>query len=394
MDRRTFLGMGLTGAAGVAAGASSTLGIMAANSALHSNSTGLVTVPFYGTHQSGVDTPQASHAALVAFTLRPGTDRQAIARLLRVWSGDAALLQAGQPAMGDANPESAATPSALTVTVGLGFGAFAAAGLADRWPFDLHDVPAFPIDRLEPRWSGGDLLLQISANDASPVAHALRELVRDADPVATVRWQQSGWQVGAGVNATGEYARNIMGFREGAGNPQPSTQRFSQTVWNTGQRQDWFAGGTSMVVRRIRVDLRRWDQAPPAMQNAVFGRYKQNGAPLGGFSEFEAPDFQARTAHGALVIPGDAHMRRAHGAQRIYRRAFNYDDGYTVNGEPDAGLVFIAFGADPQQYVEIQRSLAASDALNMWTTPVGAGLFAVPPGLTGSTDWFARACFE
>lgn len=33
-----------------------------------------------------------------------------------------------------------------------------------------------------------------------------------------------------------------------------------------------------------------------------------------------------------------------------------------------------------EQFLPIQRNLAASDLLNQWTTPIGSAVFAVPPG--------------
>ncbi len=389
MDRRSFLGMGLSGAVGVVAGGSAMLGVDRVRQLGQEGAVGTATVPFLGVHQSGIDTPQASLGTLVAFTLRPGTDATRLARLLRLWSADAALLQAGQPSMGDANPDMAATPASLTITIGIGHGAFVAAGREDRWPFTVADIPAFPVDQLDPRWTGGDLLVQVSANDGGTVTHAVRELMRDAQPFATVRWQQSGWHVQPGVNP-GEHPRNLLGFREGAGNPVPGTAHFTDTVWHSGTGASWFAGGTSMVVRRIRIDLDRWDQVPPAMQEATIGRYRSSGAPLGGTSEYELPNYALRGPTGAPLIPWDAHMRLAEAPRNIYRRPFNYDDGIDAAGMPDAGLLFIAFGADPSQYLHIQSNLAAHDAMNRWVTPIGSALFAVPPGVVTATDWIGQ----
>ena len=78
-------------------------------------------------------------------------------------------------------------------------------------------------------------------------------------------------------------------------------------------------------------------------------------------------------------------MRRAHAlapAERILRRPYNYDDGIAKDGSADAGLIFAAYMADPMaQYVPIQKRLAAADVLNVWTTPIGSALFAVPRGV-------------
>lgn len=392
MDRRSFLGMGLSGAVGVVAGGSAMLGVDRLRSLSGEGAVGLATVPFHGVHQSGIDTPRAAFATLVAFTLHPDTDEPRLARLLRLWSTDAALLQAGTPSLGDANPDMARTPASLTITIGLGFGAFTAAGRESAWPFTTQAIPAFEIDRLEPAWCGGDLVLQVSANDGGTVTHAVRELVRDAQPFAAVRWQQSGWQSPPGVNP-GEHPRNLLGFREGVGNPAPGTTDFASAVWSDGERAPWFAGGTSMVVRRIRIDLDLWDQVPPAMQEATIGRYRANGAPLGGTSEYELPNYALRRSDGSPLIPMDAHMRLAESPRNIFRRPFNYDDGRSATGHPDAGLLFIAFGAEVEQYLTIQRHLAAHDALNRWVTPVGSALFAVPPGAVGEDDWVGRGLF-
>ena len=47
----------------------------------------------------------------------------------------------------------------------------------------------------------------------------------------------------------------------------------------------------------------------------------------------------------------------------------------------DAGLVFVAFCADPlRQFLPVQERLAEADLMNLWTTPVGSAVFAVLPG--------------
>lgn len=392
MDRRSFLGMGLTGAAGVAAGATGALAIGALDEVASKGAVGRATVPFHGVHQPGIETPHASHVTLVAFRLHDDTVGDGLQRLLRLWSTDASLLQSGEPALADSNPELARTPASLTVTIGLGRRVFERSGLAHRWPLSYREIPAFDIDRLDPRWTGGDLFLQVSANDGTTVSHAVRELMKDALPFASRAWQQSGWHAQPDVNP-GEGARNLLGFKEGAGNPMPGSERFAAVVWNDGAAQPWFTGGSTVVVRRIRVDLDRWDQVPPAMQDAAFGRHMTNGAPMGGTSEFQRPDFTAKDAAGALVIPEDAHIRRAEAKRNIFRRAFNYDDGLTPEGRSDAGLLFVAFGSDIDRYVGIQARLATRDALNVWTTPVGSAMFVVPPGARDEREWVGESLF-
>jgi dye decolorizing peroxidase len=44
-------------------------------------------------------------------------------------------------------------------------------------------------------------------------------------------------------------------------------------------------------------------------------------------------------------------------------------------------LLFGSYQADVDaQYVPIQTALAKADLLNVWTTPIGSAVFAIPPG--------------
>ena len=59
---------------------------------------GSLTVPFYGEHQAGVETPPQAHATLVALDLRPEVDRDGLRRLMRLLTDDAARLTQGTAA--------------------------------------------------------------------------------------------------------------------------------------------------------------------------------------------------------------------------------------------------------------------------------------------------------
>jgi dye decolorizing peroxidase len=355
-------------------------------------------------HQAGIDTAQQRHTALLALTLRVDTDRAALGRLLRAWTGTLAALTAGRPAPGDPNPHLAAAGARLTGTVAVGPRAIAVAG-RDPAEVDLV-IPAFAIDRLQPRYGGGDLLVQVCADDATSVSHTVRVLQRDAAPFAITRWVQRGF---SGVRPDGR-ARNLMGQVEGTGNPAPGTALREETVWR-GDGPAWLRGGTTMAVRRIRLDLAAWERVDPDGQDRVIGRRTTDGAALGATGLDEAPDFTrlatAVPGHShatdqphehapvGLAIPDDAHIRRAHrdftGGRRILRRGYNFDDADPASpGAAEAGLLFISFQADLDAFVGIQRSLAASDALNRWSTPVGSAAFAVLPGVAPG-DWLGRS---
>ncbi|WP_067916518.1 Dyp-type peroxidase, partial [Actinomadura rubrobrunea] len=340
-------------------------------------------VPFHGAHQAGIATPPQVHAVFVAFDLRPGTDRAALGRLMRLLTDDARRLTAGRQGLADAQPELADRPARLTVTFGFGPGLFAKAKLRDRQP--RLDLPRFSIDRLEDRWSGGDLLVQLCADDAVTLAHALRLIVKDARDFAAVRWTQRGFRRN---QPAGQTQRNLMGQLDGTVQPAD----LDKAVWIS-DGPEWLRGGTVMVLRRISMDLEKWDEADEGAKAFAVGRDLRTGAPLTGKAEHDEPDFTAKDELGFPVISDNAHIRLARAADpalRMLRRGYNYDESISRDGVADSGLLFVSYQADlHRQFVPVQRRLAASDLLNLWTTPVGSAVFALPPGC-GPGGWIGE----
>ena len=338
-------------------------------------------VPFYGPHQAGVAIAPQAHSVFLAFDLRPETDRDALRRLLRLLSDDAARLTQGTAPLADSEPELATHTARLTVTFGFGPGLIARAGATERTPSWIAPLPAFTIDRLEERWNGGDLLLEVAADDPITVAHAARMLLKDARRFTTVKWRQDGFRRAVGTEAPGTTMRNLFGQLDGTANAAGGTAAFDEQVWI---RDGWLAGGTSYVIRRIRMDLDHWDEVDRPGREHAIGRTVGSGAPLTGTKEHDEPDFQALGPTGFPVIADASHLRRARPddpRQRIVRRSYNYESAPSADGVADAGLIFGSFQADVDaQYVPIQRRLEALDLLNIWTTPIGSAVFAVPPG--------------
>jgi len=378
LGRRGFL----LGGAVAGAGAVAAIGIDAAVSAGATDATvspplnGDVVVPFHGAHQAGIDTDAQAHVSLVALDLRADTDRDALRRLMRLLTDDAVRLTRGQGALADTEPELAVSPARLTVTFGFGPGFVARTGAAA--PAWLRPLPAFTIDRLRPEYGDGDLLLQIAADDPVTVA---RMLLKDARAFAAPRWVQQGFRRAHGTTRPGTTMRNLFGQVDGTANPQPGTTGFDEIVWS---REGWMAGGTGMVVRRIVMDLDKWDRLDRPGRDQAVGRFQSSGAPLTGTDEFDEPDFAATDAIGFPVIPEFSHVRRSRSddsAERIFRRGYNYDDAPPTGTVSDAGLLFVSFQADiDRQFVPLQRRLDELDLLNEWTTPIGAAVFALPPG--------------
>jgi dye decolorizing peroxidase len=379
--RRQFLlggavaGVGAAAAIGADLAVSKTDGPAAEPAALH----GGQTVQFYGTHQAGIDTAAQAHGLFVALDLLDGTTREDLVRMMRILTDDAARLTQGSPALADSEPELATVPARLTVTFGFGPGFVARArGEAPGW---LKALPAFAVDRLLPEFSDGDLLLQIAADDPLAVAHTARMLLKDTRSFASVRWSQQGFRRAHGSVRPGTTMRNLFGQVDGTSNPAPGTTDFDQVVWN---RDGWLAGGTSAVVRRIGMDLDKWDRLDRGGREQSVGRYLSNGAPLTGTDEFDEPDFEATTPIGFPVIPEFSHVRRARSentAERIFRRGYNYDDRPIGEAVSLSGLIFVSFQADvDRQFVPIQKRLDQLDLLNEWTVPIGSAVFAIPPG--------------
>ncbi|MFE7799357.1 Dyp-type peroxidase [Nocardia sp. NPDC057440] len=350
--------------------------------------------PFYGEHQAGIETPPQAQATFVGFDLRPGTDRDDIIGLLRIWTDDAARLTQGHPALADTEPELAHRPARLTVTVGLGPRVFTVSGMEQRRPSWLRPLPPFDIDRLEPAWNDSDLLLQVCADEATAVSHAVRVLCKNVASLVSVRWVQRGFRNAA----PGQTPRNLMGQVDGTVNIAPGTPDFARLVWDDGSAQPWLAGGTSLVLRRIAMKLDTWDEIDPEGRELSVGRKLADGAPLTGTREFDEPDFAAVDAHGIPVIPPSAHIARAHHAndgERFLRRGYNYDDAPPPGQTSNSGLLFAAFQRDVDaQYLPVQQRLAEFDALNVWTTPIGSAVFVIPPGVRSPGGYLGQSLFE
>jgi deferrochelatase/peroxidase EfeB len=349
---------------------------------------------FYGNGpQAGIATLPQKHAMIMTFDL---TTREArdLQLLLARWSAAIGLMMQGNP-ISQVEPTRASAialdtgealdlePAALSVTIGLGPRVFGPElGLADHRPPKLRDLEHLPSDAFLPEFTGGDLSLQACAEDPQVVYHAIRVLTRIAKRTgaATVRWTQMGF--GRASAGKGQATpRNLFGFRDGTRNIREPVD-FDAHVW-AHDGPVWQHGGTYQVLRKIEMHIENWDTDQVGDQNAVFGRHKVSGAPLGGRNEFDVPDFAAHGPDGAPIIPHNSHMRLAahelNDGVRILRRSYNYTSGLNAVGRLDAGLMFISYQSDPANFEKLQRKIGAGDALNEYISHVGSAVFWVPP---------------
>ena len=212
------------------------------------------------------------------------------------------------------------------------------------------------------------------------------------DGLVQPRWSIAGFRPEHQVNGQLATTRNLFGFREGIGNPDPDDHALmDKLLWvqpDGSGEPAWTAGGTYQVVRLIRFATGLWDVEPVEHQEDVFGRHKQSGAPLAGKREDQVPNFAVDP--DGRITPLDAHIRRANPrtpdaeASRILRRSYSYRRGKDSSGQPDEGLIFICFQQDLERgFATVQRRLRG-EALERYVLPFGGGYFFVlpapPPG--------------
>src|SRR5690349_20617848 len=350
VSRRRAIALAVVGVAGVA-GAAAVGGAVVTNAFANEKPSIEGAVPFTGAQQAGIVTPAQDRLHFVAFEVIT-KDRERLIGLLKDWTAAAARMTAGQDAgeigavggVPEAPPDVTGEalglpPSGLTITVGFGPTLFRDAsgkdrfGIAAKRPEALADLPHFPGDRLEEAISGGDLCVQACANDPQVAVHAIRNLARIGMGVVSVRWSQLGFGRTSSTSKTQATPRNLFGFKDGTANLKAEeTDRLREHLWvQPGDGPDWMTGGSYLVSRKIRMLVETWDRTSLAEQEAIVGRSKGAGAPLGQTGEFDEPDLAARGADGELRLAATSHVRLAHptvnGGARLLRRGYNFVDG-------------------------------------------------------------------
>jgi deferrochelatase/peroxidase EfeB len=395
----------LLATAGSSAAGAGLIGSDAAGAATSSETaTNTPVVPFFGTHQAGIVTPEQSRMVFAAYDLALA-DRAALAGLLAQWTRAAEELTAGKEITGPSGPFVPPSdtgealglgPSRLTLTVGFGPTMFDGRfELQHRRPAALVDLPPFAGDDLDPTRTGGDVCIQACADDPQVAFHAVHNLTRAAEGAATLRYLETGFGRAAASGVGQATPRNLLGFHDGTDNlVAADPQAMDRFVWVGSETdQPWMVGGTYLVARRIRIHLEAWGRSTLEDQQNTIGRVKASGAPLGGTSERDPVDFDAVGDYGQSVIPETAHIRVAapssNDGHALLRRGYSFADGIDPeSGELDAGLYFICFQKDPRnQFIPIQRRLAENDALSQYLLPTGGGIFACPPGPAPGRTW-------
>lgn len=333
---------------------------------------------FFGDKQHGIVTRPQRHLVFVAYDLSTAR-RQTLRDLLRAWSTVAATLCS-----------SAYSEDRRTITFGFGASLFRRDGadrfgLAKRCPPSLIELPRFASDDLDPTQCDGDVGVQICTQSPHSAASVVRHLTRAARGVASPRWIHEGFRTGSGGRA-----RNLLGFRDGTHNISSSDPgSLDRYVWVGAEGPHWLRGGTFLVTRHISLDLRAWDALPVSDQEAVIGRRRKSGAPLGGHSQFDPIVLRS--------LPPTSHVRLAASERslRILRRSYNYVEEAGASAMPDAGLQFVSFQRSVlRQFVPLQRRLAEHDALNRFARHTGSAVFAIPAGARGPDEFIGQRLLD
>ncbi|MFF3028307.1 iron uptake transporter deferrochelatase/peroxidase subunit [Microbacterium sp. NPDC057944] len=398
LSRRGLLGLALGGGvAGLAVGVGGGLAGGVALGRARADADAQSVYDFFGAHQAGITTPVQEHLHFASFDMMPRTDRDDLISLLQDWSYAASRITQGLEVSatgavgGDAEQppddtgEAQGLPAAgLTITIGFGPTLFENEdgdryGIAALRPEGLERLPAFLGDDLDPAHSHGDLCIQACADDPQVAVHAIRNLSRIAFGRARLRWSQLGFGKTSRTTSAGATPRNLFGFKDGTANIlADDAKALEENVWVPASAEPaWMAGGSYLVARKIAMLIETWDRVRLSEQDTIIGREKGSGAPLSGGDEFTEPAFSGS------AIDRNSHVRLAHPDQndgiRILRRGFNYVDGNNALGRLDAGLFFLSYQRDPQQFITLQKRLS-TDLMNEYIRHVGSGIWAIPGG--------------
>ncbi len=351
----------------------------------------------YGEHQAGIVTPHQPFNILCSFDVLATTPQQ-LQRLLRMITARIEFLTQGGrlpdldrqlPPAGSGILGQTILPDGLTITVAVGASLFDERfGLAAKKPKHLQEMKKFFNDALQANWCDGDISLQFCANSPETNLNALRDIIKNTTDLMSIRWSLDGFLPKAPADTA---PRNLFGFRDGSANPNVADSKIANEVLWTGRAPNsldeplWAKDGTYQAVRLIRHFVEFWDRTPLQEQEAIFGRVKETGAPLGKEKESQVPDF-AKDPDGKET-PLDAHIRLAN--QRtpefrkhlLFRRPYNYSLGLSKAGQLDMGLNFICYQANLSDgFIAVQKMLD-QEPLEEYIKPFGGGYFFVLPGV-------------
>ncbi|MBE6183906.1 MAG: deferrochelatase/peroxidase EfeB [Bacillus sp. (in: Bacteria)] len=388
VSRREMLKISAIAGAGIAVGASGLASILDVTDKANAKKVQVndSRIPFYGKHQAGIITPQQTYMYIASFNLDTDEKSEVIA-LFQQWTKFADLISNGHTFKNsdnhllppdDTGEATGLGASRLTVTFGVGPTFFKKGGkdrygIAHKKPKHLKEIPHMAHDSLDSSYCGGDVVLQVCADDQQVAFHGIRNFIRLATGTASIKWLEEGF-IQAPKNET---PRNLFGFKDGTANKEHfSKEGYNNVVWAAKDEPEWMQNGSYLGYRKIQMLIEIWDRSSLQDQEDTFGRKKASGAAYGKKHEFDPVNVKK--------MPADAHVRLAkETGQQIHRRAYSYTLGMdSKTGTVNAGLLFICFTQNPEkQMIPMLKVLGEKDALNEYTKHIGSAMFACPGGL-------------
>lgn len=325
-------------------------------------------IPFYGEHMPGIEEGIQAGTRLVTFDIREDVDKDAMLRWMRLLTNDIAVMAKGEAVLGHPSPGLEAGPAGFSAYVGFGPSLFKKLGMEDQMPESFNTLPMFKGDELDPTYTGGDVLLHVSADDPIVLSQRTRLLIRNSVPFATIRSVQEGFANVPDPNAEkqGVEHRNFFGQIDGTVNPELGSEDFDKVVWLDESAPEWAQDGTILVIRRVELLMQPWDSLGLQEKEESIGRTLQEGELL-------------------EEIPEDSHIalaRPANEDERMFRRPFSYEEDPAADGRPDVGVLFLSYQANlDKQFIPIQERLANGDILTLWIKHVGSSEWVIPGGI-------------
>ena len=367
-------------------------------------------INFLGEHQAGVLTPEQKNASFIAFDVTTNSvdELQTLFTILTQRIAYLTQVQKAPSTNNDKMPPAESgilgtllQPDSLTITVSVGDSLFDARfGLDKIKPHYLVEMTSFPNDRLEEKWCGGDIVLQICANSQESVIYALRDILRNTGQLWFPLWKIDGFLPSRDIDQRSTPI-NLFGFKDGTGNaPTSDAALMNELIWTAADSNEpaWCVGGTYQAVRLIRFNLEFWDRTPLEDQENDFGRHKNTGAPIGMKHEHDEPSFE-KDPHGDRIL-FDSHMRRAEPRNperytaKLRRRSYSYSLGLTDSGILDMGLIFVSYQKNLKTgFIDTQKRLNG-EPLERYIKPFGGGYYFVLPGTQSVNDNLAKGMFE
>jgi deferrochelatase/peroxidase EfeB len=403
ISRRGFVTGALGAGAGAALGVGATKALSDSGQREHPGPTHQpALVPFEGAHQAGITALPIPEQGLVASFNVHSRDRAGLKATLQELTNEIRGLMAGRPPE-VRNPEFPPVDSGilgdkppadnLSIVVGVGASLFDDRfGLADRKPKELETMPFLANDKLDPKLSHGDVSIIFEAGHNDTVQFALRQIMRRTRSDLVLRWMIDGYARGIGAGQASEAVtpRNLLGFKDGTANLDVDDGAvMDRHVWVSSEDGEpaWAVGGSYQAIRIIRMFVEFWDRTQLVEQEALFGRAKLSGAPLGLTGEFTDPDYPSDPDGERIKL--DAHIRLANprtpetDENLILRRGFNYSRGFDGAGRLDQGLAFVAYQRSLEKGFLTVQSRLTGEPLEEYILPVGGGFFFTLPGVIG-----------